>query len=675
VRSHASRPPITRSGRLPQWWLDRSVRAKGMIAVAFPLIALIAVTVASLVLQYNEHQERTVALAASRLSSAASKTLADAVNGETSIRGYAATGKPVFLTPYNLSRIAVRKDLATLRSDAIAEKDVGQERAAAATTASVMAELARMHAEISAGTTGRALTPALEFGKVTMDRLRRQVASLAAGPAEIVIARRAEIDRMESDIDTLSYAGLAAGLLAGLIGIALFTSGISRRIAAAAGNADRLGEGQPFDPMPGARDEIGRLAGSLVRAQRLLDTRTGELTNARDEALQATRAKNSFLSATSHELRTPLNAVLGFTQLLQLSDLSDEDRDGVERILAAGRHLLSLINELIDIARIESGEFSLSVEPVLVPLLVEEACQLMEPLAAERSITLTHACSHPELAVQADRQRMSQILVNLLSNAIKYNRHGGRVTISCQAQGRHRVTMEVTDTGAGLSQAALQRIFVPFDRLGAEQTGIEGTGIGLPLAQAFAKAMDGELTASSRPGEGTSFTVTMRRAADMTQVPREDSPVLAGADAPPKRAGARARILYIEDNPANVEVVSRFLRSRPDVQLHSVMSGQAGLDLARREIPDLILLDLHLPDLPGGEVLKRLKAEPATAGIPVAVLSAEAAPAVIRAMRDRGVAGYLTKPLNLTELGTLVDCLTAKHGQRAAPAPRTTPAR
>ncbi len=676
MRSHASHPPtVAHPGRLPQWWLDRPVRAKGMIAVAFPLIALIAVTVASLVLQYNEHQERAVALAASKLSSAASQTLADAVDAETSIRGYAATGKPLFLTPYDLARKNIPVDLATLHTDAIAEKDTGQERAMAATTAKVIAELARMRAEVGAGTTGRALTPALEFGKVTMDRLRSQVAGLAKKPAEIVIMRRADITRMESDIDALSYAGLAVGLLAGLIGIALFTSGISRRVAGAARNADRLGEGQPLDPAPSARDEIGQLAGALIRAQRILDTRTGELTSARDEALRATKAKNSFLSATSHELRTPLNAVLGFTQLLQLSDLSDEDRDGVERILAAGRHLLSLINELIDIARIESGEFSLSVEPVLVPLLVEEACQLMEPLAAERSITLTHDCSHPELAVQADRQRMSQILVNLLSNAIKYNRHGGRVMIGCQAQDSEQVTMVVTDTGAGLSEADMQRIFVPFDRLGAEQTGIEGTGIGLPLARAFAMAMDGELTASSRPGEGTAFTVTLPRAADMAQVPKQDSPALAGLDAPPKPAGARARILYIEDNPANVEVVSRFLRSRPDVQLHSVMSGQAGLDLARREVPDLILLDLHLPDLPGGEVLKRLKADPATAGIPVAVLSAEAAPSVIRAMRDRGVAGYLTKPLNLTELGRLVDCLTAKQGQRAGPAPRTTPAR
>jgi signal transduction histidine kinase/CheY-like chemotaxis protein len=678
VRSRSPRLPTAaaaRPGRLPQWWLDLSVRAKGMIVVAFPLIALVAVTVASLVLQHSERQERMVALAASKLSAAAGNLLDDVLNAETSVRGYAATGKPVFLTPYTTARGKLPADLATLRSDAVAEGDVGQERAVAASTARVMAELAGMRADIASGRAGTALTPVLRSGKATMDRLRQQVAELAENPAHIVTTRRADILRMEADIGTLSYAGLAVGLLAGLLGVALFTSGISRRVATAAGNADRLGEGLPLGPVPAARDEIGRLAASLVRAHHLLDTRAAELTSARDEALRATQAKNAFLSSTSHELRTPLNAVLGFTQLLQLAELGDEDRDSVERILAAGRHLLSLINELIDIARIESGEFSLSVEPVLVPLLVEEACQLMTPLAAERSITITHECSHPELAALADRQRMCQILVNLISNAVKYNRFGGAITINCEALGADQVALVVADTGPGLSEADLRRIFVPFDRLGAEQSGIEGTGIGLPLARAFAMAMNGELSAASTPGQGTAFTVTLPRAADMAPVPGEDGPALAPMDAPPRAAGTCACVLYIEDNPANIEVVSRFLRSRPGIRLHSVMSGQAGLDLAQREVPDLILLDLHLPDLHGREVLKRLKAEPATAAIPVAVLSAEAEPGTVRTMRDSGVVAYLTKPLNLTELGRLVDCLTGASGQRTGPGQPATPAR
>ncbi len=257
-----------------------------------------------------------------------------------------------------------------------------------------------------------------------------------------------------------------------------------------------------------AGDELGRLRRLPERAEELLVSRTAELIAARDEAVTATQAKNAFLSSTSHELRTPLNAVLGFAQLLQLSDLSQEDGDGVERILAAGHHLLALINELIDIARIESGEFSLSVEPVAVQPVVEETCQLMAPLAADRSITISQPCPAPGLAVKADRQRLRQILVNLLSNAIKYNRVGGTITITCQAAGPDQASLAVADTGPGIPAADLDRIFDPFERLGAEQTAIEGTGIGLPLARAFAEAMHGHLTAASVPGEGTTFTVT-----------------------------------------------------------------------------------------------------------------------------------------------------------------------
>jgi CheY-like chemotaxis protein len=222
----------------------------------------------------------------------------------------------------------------------------------------------------------------------------------------------------------------------------------------------------------------------------------------------------------------------------------------------------------------------------------------------------------------------------------------------------------VTDTGPGISDANLERIFVPFERLGAEQTGIEGTGIGLPLARAFTEAMNGQLTASSAVGEGSSFTIALPRAPDMTSLPDDQDTALAAIPAvPASRRGADVRVLYIEDNPANIEVVSRFVKSRPAIRLQSVMSGHAGLDFASREVPDLVLLDLHLPDLRGDEVLSQLKADPVTAGIPVAILSAEAAPAVIRHMRDSGVVAYLTKPLDLTELGQLFDSVSGSRLQ------------
>jgi signal transduction histidine kinase/ActR/RegA family two-component response regulator len=666
-------PAALRPGWMQRWWLDRPVRAKGMVVVAVPLIALIAVTSASLSVQYSERQQRSEALTASALTTSAQQVLTDAVNAETGVRGYAATGNPQVLQPYNVALTRLAGDQAALRAAAVAEGDSRAERATAVTATTALAELATVRSETVAGVPVAALGPALESGKTTMDRLRRQIAALVSGPAASDLVRRANITRMESIINWVSIAGLVLGVLAGLIGVALFGSGISRRVTAAVTNADRLGEGRPLEPVSRAGDELGLLALALMRADKLLVRRNTELITARDEAVTATQAKNTFLSSTSHELRTPLNAVLGFAQLLQLSDLSQEDSEAVERILAAGHHLLALINELIDIARIESGEFSLSVEPVAVQPVVEETCQLIAPLAADRSITISRPSSPPGLAVNADRQRLRQILVNLLSNAIKYNRADGTVTITCQADSPDQASLTVADTGPGVAAADLERIFDPFERLGADQTAIEGTGIGLPLARAFAEAMGGHLTAASVPGEGTAFTIALPRVPDVAQAPAYDERVPVLQAAPDDPAGEIIHILYIEDNPANIEVVTRFLQTRPSMRLQSVTSGQAGLESATRETPDLILLDLHLPGLHGDEVLRRLKDKPATADIPVAVLSAEAAPSVIRHMRASGIIAYLTKPLDLAELGRLLDSVEAGHDRRSGPASRTAP--
>jgi signal transduction histidine kinase/ActR/RegA family two-component response regulator len=651
---------LTRPG-LKQWWLDRSIRVKGTVVVAVPVIALICIVSASIVLQNNERQERTVSIAASNLSSSADQILTDTLNAETGVRGYVATGDPVFLEPYNATLSRISKDTAALRSAAAAEGASTPERAIETTLAKTMAQFAHMRGAISAGASASTLQRELLAGKTTVDNLRDQVNNLAAGPAALVAAHRTDITRMENQIGALTIAGVILGLAGGFLGIVLVTSGISRRVVAIAANADRLGQGQAMEPLPAARDELGRLTKALVHAEGVLASRTAELTRARDAALSATQSKNAFLSTTSHEIRTPLNAILGFTQLLQLSDLSAEDRDGVERILGAGRHLLALINELIDIARIESGELSLSVEPVLVRPLAEETCQLMATLAAERSITISLCSPEPGLAVLADQQRLRQVLVNLVSNAIKYNRRGGTVRIACQAAGEYQVSLVVTDTGAGIQAADLERIFDPFERLGVEQTGIEGSGIGLPLARALAQAMAGQLTAASAPGDGSAFTVTLPRAVISWGQGRIDVP--RQAPVPPlDLSAASLTILYVEDNPANIEVVARFLRPATNVVLRTAMTGETGLQAAIHEPPDLILLDMHLPDIGGEEVLRRMRAEPATAGIPVIVLSAEAAPGIIRRMRANGVVGYLTKPLDLAELGHVIESFrTGEH--------------
>jgi signal transduction histidine kinase/AmiR/NasT family two-component response regulator len=670
-------PPAADQARGPrQWWLDRSLRAKGLIVVAVPLIALMGITAANLLLQQKESNARNAAVNARNLAAAASQVLTDALNAETGIRGYAATREPLFLAPYNLALTRIAAERRSLLEAAVIDGATRQQRAVDATTGTVLSELAQLRTAVSRGITVENLGPALQHEKIAMDRLRRQVASIEGSTAARTVIQNNNIATLQKRIKLLDIAGLALALLAGLAGIALFTSGVASRVGAIAENARRLGEGQPLEPIPPAADEIGRVTESHLKAEELLASRAAQLTTARDAAMKATRAKNSFLSSTSHELRTPLNSILGFTQLLQLSELSDEDSHAVERILGAGRHLLALINELIDIARIESGDLSLSVEPVLVRPVIEQISQLMAPLAAERSIRITQHGAHPALAVHADRQRLSQVLVNLISNAIKYNHRDGSITISCQEEGTGRASITVTDTGPGLSPENIERIFIPFERLGAEQTAIEGTGIGLPLARSLTDAMGGHLTASSIPGQGSAFTIRLPRAPDLIHVPAPGLAPASLAAGPHAPARASISVLYIEDNPANVEVVTRFLRGRPNTRLRSETSGRAGLESAARDVPDIILLDLHLPDLHGDQVLNELKAEPATAAIPVVVLSADASHGVIHRLLANGALAYLTKPIELAELGKLLDTFatTQAQDQQAQSATRITPA-
>jgi signal transduction histidine kinase/ActR/RegA family two-component response regulator len=667
-REARSAPPGTiQPHGIRQWWLDQSVRAKGLIVVAVPLIALMGLTSANLLLQQNESNERSISLNARNVEDAASQVLADAVNGETGVRGYAATRDPLFLAPYTLMLTRIGAERRSLREAAVTEGDGGQQRTVDTTTGQELVELAQLRSAISRGASAGNLLPALVNGKTTMDRLRHQVASLAAGPTALVAVQHKKITALQTKIELVDIAGLVLGLLAGLAGGALFTSGIASRVGRNAENARRLGEGQPLEPILCAGDEIGRVGESHFRAEALLARRTAELIAARDAAIQATQAKNSFLSSTSHELRTPLNSILGFAQLLQLSELGEEDRDGVDRILAAGRHLLALINELIDIARIESGDLGLSFEPVLVRLVIQESCQLLAPSAAGRSIRIIQDGAYPALAVYADRQRLSQILVNLISNAVKYNHRNGSITISCAEQGPGQASIVVTDTGPGVAPDDLERIFVPFERLGAERTEVEGTGIGLPLARALTEAMKGQLTVASVLGQGAAFTVSLTRAPDLIHVPAPSPAPKPSAAGPHAPAGAGLSILYIEDNPSNVEVVARFLHGRPNTTLLSATTGRAGLECAFREVPDIILLDLNLPDLQGEEVLNELKADPATTAIPVMVLSADASRSVIHRLLGGGAFAYLTKPIELAELGELLDSFAWLRDQRAQP--------
>jgi PAS domain S-box-containing protein len=404
----------------------------------------------------------------------------------------------------------------------------------------------------------------------------------------------------------------------------------------------------------GVADMIGCISTDVTERLALAE----ELRAARDTAESASRAKSEFLSRVSHELRTPLNSMLGFSQLLELDGgLDDEQRRYIGHIMRAGRYLLALIDELIDVARIEAGELQLSLEPTNLEYAVRSCTDLVEALASSRSVRVRTEIG-PEKVV-ADSQRLSQVLLNLLSNAVKYNVDGGDVVVTSALDGDF-VRVEVADTGIGMTAEQLERLYVPFDRLGAEHSDIEGTGVGLALSRRLVEAMGGTMGVVSTPAAGSVFSIRLPAAAPAATVHDDHR-----AGPPPGRLpGHKTRsaptlsVLSIEDNLVNLGLLEEVMARRTGTRLFTSMQGQLGLELAELHQPDLILLDLQLPDMSGIDVLAQLRSRPATAAIPVVVLSADTTKGQRDRLEELRVDAILAKPLDVAELLTILDRLT-----------------
>ncbi len=379
----------------------------------------------------------------------------------------------------------------------------------------------------------------------------------------------------------------------------------------------------------------------------IMERQMDRMEAARQAAQQANQSKSDFISRMNHELRTPMNAILGFGQLLEADDnLSDEQRENVQHILKAGRHLLQLINEILDIARIEAGRMDVTIEVVDVGEMARDVAALMTPLSADRSIVFVvdPTCDG---WVLADIQRLRQVILNLASNAVKYNREGGTVTISRVEQSGGTTRIMVTDTGNGIPRERFGDVFAPFERLGAEKTKIEGSGIGLSLCKKLIEAMEGELSFDSELGKGSTFWVDLPTAeppisSTLRTTGGEESPTFF-AD----KEQFHGRILYIEDNPANIAVVRRFLDKVKGVELVTSSHGTKGIRMAREHSPDLIFLDLHLPDISGYDVLEALQRDKLTRQVPVVIISADASEASTRRCIEGGAKDFLTKPLDM----------------------------
>lgn len=411
----------------------------------------------------------------------------------------------------------------------------------------------------------------------------------------------------------------------------------------------------------GARDVTER-----NRLDQILREKNVELESAKATAEKANLAKSEFLSSMSHELRTPLGAILGFAQLMESGTPSPTpaQQRSIGQILKAGWYLLELINEILDLALIESGKLSLSLEPVSLEDVMQECANMVEPQAQEHGIQVIFTPIKPLFFVNADRTRVKQLLLNLLSNAIKYNNTNGKVTVTCTQTPPDNVRVSVRDTGAGLTPEQLKQLFQPFNRLGQKSDVEEGTGIGLVVCKRLVELMGGLIGVESTAGEGSVFWFELKQTTAQQTSPCNDELTTIDGEAV-QAAGQEHTLLYVEDNPANLMLVEDLLARRPDIRLLSARDAKSGIEIACTSLPDVILMDINLPGVSGIDALKILSEIPETAHIPVVALSANAIPRDIEKGLQAGFFRYLTKPIKVVEFMATLD-LTLKYAKKKA---------
>ena len=386
------------------------------------------------------------------------------------------------------------------------------------------------------------------------------------------------------------------------------------------------------------------------RWDKVLQENTLELETAKAIAEKANLAKSDFLSSMSHELRSPLNAILGFAQLMESDSPAptSSQKASIDQILHAGWFLLDLINEILDLAVVESGRLTLSLEPISLSEVLVECQDMIDPQAQKRGIHMTFPAFAEPCFIKADRTRLKQVLINLLSNAIKYNRNGGAVAVECMETPAGHIRISVKDTGAGLSPEMLAQLFQAFNRLGKEATAEEGTGIGLVVSKRLVELMQGKIGATSIVGAGSVFWIELIHDKD-TSIDSMQSATTAVITTPTPEPTKPSVVLYVEDNPANLQLIEQLLGRRTDLQLLTAKDGREGIDLAISSVPDVILMDINLPGISGIDAMRILQVNPLTAHIPIIALSANAMQLDIVKGLAAGFFKYITKPINVNE--------------------------
>lgn len=632
-----------------QAWQDLPLGIKGVCVITLPLLVLLA----SLGSLYMREQESTqlenklrVALQNQRDIQRVHTLLIEASTG---VRDYLLTGDKHFLDIFFQVESKLPAILTALKIQL--DNDAQRERLANIypLVEQNLHDL-RILSEYESNIASDDLIAKFKSQVNTLDKLRYEIERLNAEEAILVAKDQQDVvDQRQRHIN-ITLVAAVSGIIGSILAVWIFSGTIVRRVRLLRDSAGHLAKAEALDLPSSSRDELGQLSDELDHASQLLVKNITDAVQARQEAEEASASKSMFLSRTSHELRTPLNAILGFAQLLEQDLSPGKQRDSVSLILGAGQHLLKLINEVLELAKIESGEISLELTPTAVSTMLEEATRYIAPIGKIRDIEIKCDVA-PDLWALANRQKLLQVALNLLSNALKYGPASAVVQLNAY-QRDGNVIIEVQDEGAGIPTKLKERLFTPFDRLGAEQTKVEGTGLGLALSKHIMLAMHG------------SIHVADNLSLFWIEIPACEPNITSDTSLHPRNQqhvplNQKHTILYVEDNASNRALVEAIIQRQRDLRIHCVSTIKDAKQHLTEAMPSLLLIDLNLPDGSGESLVSYVKETPAYEHIPIMILSADALSNTIERLKNAGVAHYITKPLDVAAFNKKVRELIA----------------
>ncbi len=623
---------------IAQIWQDLPLVMKGVCVITLPLLVLLA-SLGSLYVREQEstHLENKLRLALQNQRDI-QRVHTLLIEASTGVRDYLLTGDKQFLNIFFEVEAKLPKILFELEAQL---DNQAQKSRLAALTPLVKQNLfdLRVLSEYESDIASDALIVKFKSQVNTLDKLRYEIELLNAEEAILVAKDQQDIVAQRQRHITITLIAAVAGIIGSVLAVFIYSGTIVRRVSLLRDSAAHLARSEALELPSSSRDELGQLSNELEHASQLLAKNIKDAIEARQEAEMASASKTMFLSRTSHELRTPLNAILGFAQLLEQDLPQGKQLDSVSRILSAGQHLLKLINEVLDIARIESGEITLALASTDVSNLVEEATHYIGPIGKIRDIEI-HSDTMPELWAVSNRQKLLQVVLNLLSNALKYGPASSTVILRAYRRDS-KIIIEVEDNGLGIPTKLKNRLFTPFDRLGAENTKVEGTGLGLALSKKIMLAMNGDIYIADNK---SLFWIELPACAPEVDI----NNTMQGHVYKSRTVGSKKHsILYVEDNLSNRTLVDAIIHRHNDLRLHSVATIKDAKHYLAENCPSILLIDLNLPDGSGESLITYIKADPKHKHTPIIVLSADALPETIERLKEAGVADYITKPLDV----------------------------